>query len=274
MTRSSDDNVNMTNSFLDRRNGLDDRTLDELLGADSRPESAQFEGVAVLLTDLRTLIDVPAPPPTSELAEMMALGLPATSGNLTPILGARRAARQRLRRTGLALGLSAAMGLPLAGLAAAKDLLPNLMDDAITTVIEAITPFHLSDIATGIEDDPGSGLGEGRAEVVRERQGSSTPPVQRRGGAASEGTGTSPQSSTPTDSALTGATTATSNQAGGETTLPGTSPGPTQSTTSRAPGATTGPVPTTTTSAVPLDPVARASVTAPTANAMAPGVAP
>jgi hypothetical protein len=137
MSPSGDDSPDMTIIHGD----LDEPAIDALVGArgGAVPE---FEDVAVLFMQLRGLIDAPAMPPSPDLAAMLAHGLPAAR----PEHGAqatsvRPGAWRRARRTALAIGLSAVVGIPAMGVAAARDRLPDWAQDMVETLIEATTPF-------------------------------------------------------------------------------------------------------------------------------------
>lgn len=142
MNRSGDDNPDMTTIHGD----LDEQAIDALLGACGGAIPAEFHDVAVLFTQLRDVIDAPAVPASPALAAMLAHGLPAA--RLEPrarTTSTRPGAWRRARRGALAVGLSALIGLPAVGVAAAQDRLPDWAQDMVETLLEATTPFELPD---------------------------------------------------------------------------------------------------------------------------------
>lgn len=160
MTCSDDHSPDMTTTLGD----LDEPTIDAILGQSAGAVPGGFRDVAALLRQLSDIVEAPAVPPSSELAAMLAHGLPSTpSEKQVRIAGPRPLSWIRARRVALAVGLSAVIGLPAVGMAAAHEQLPAWAQNLVEAVIEATTPFSL----------PGRGANAGKGPERQESPPSS-----------------------------------------------------------------------------------------------------
>lgn len=121
------------------------RDLDTL-GNGGSALSQDLQDVAAFLTQLRRLADRPAPPPSAQLASLLARGFtpdvpttPTTRKSTRPTLSAW------LRRGALAFGLSAGLSASLVGAAAASGQLPDGAQDVLERLVETVTPFEVHD---------------------------------------------------------------------------------------------------------------------------------
>ena len=99
-----------------------------------------------VLTELHAIVDLPAPRPSAELAELLECGLPTTS--LTLIAGdetLRSRPRRAVRHTVMVALLSSVASVPVMGVAAAQDRLPDVAQRVVARVIEVTTPFTVAD---------------------------------------------------------------------------------------------------------------------------------
>lgn len=168
-----------------RRRPLDDTTAEELIAGRTTAGTDDLARVSTFLDELRALREGPPPPPNRALSGMLA-GDPEPRAGASPWLvggdwgapgippgashGLRRRAGDRLDATGAtrpSAGVVAKAALlalvATAGVtgAAAAHLLPKPASDAVTKVVEAVTPFQLG--ATDEErrgQDPMSRQGE------------------------------------------------------------------------------------------------------------------
>lgn len=140
MSRPDDDTPDMTIIHGD----LDEPAIDAVLSPRGGAVPARFEDVADLFRQLSAIVEAPAVPPSPDLAAILAHGLPAAASEkqaqTTPL---RPTAWRRAHRTTLAVGLSAVIGLPAVGVAAAQDRLPDWAQDMVETLIETTSPFSL-----------------------------------------------------------------------------------------------------------------------------------
>lgn len=140
MNRPGDDDPDMTMT----RGDLDERAIDALFHSPGRAVHGDFQDVAVLFRRLRDSVDVPAGPPSAELAAMLASGLPPgppQARQSAPV--SRPALWYRGRRAATAVALSALLVVPTVGFAAAQDRLPGWAQEAVEDLIEMFTPFAL-----------------------------------------------------------------------------------------------------------------------------------
>lgn len=121
-----------------------DRDLDAL-GEGGKALGEDLQEVAAFLTQLRRIVDRPAPPPSAQLASVLAHGfvpqVPAPSSRTV----SRPAPSVWLRRSALAFGLSAGLSASLVGAAAASDRLPDGAKEVWERVIDSLTPFSGQD---------------------------------------------------------------------------------------------------------------------------------
>lgn len=143
MTRPDDYPFDMSNLLPQQRGPLLEREVEALLGAPSRASSPAFADVAALLNELHAVVDGPAPTPSRQLAAILEHGLPDGAGASPPSPSTEP--RRRLRLAALVVGVSSAVSLPLMGVAAAQDRLPDAAQHVVAKVIEATTPFTVAD---------------------------------------------------------------------------------------------------------------------------------
>jgi hypothetical protein len=161
----------MTDSIPRQRDGLDDSSIQALFGARSRARSAQFVEVAAVLTEIRVLVERPAPSPSPELAAMLEVGLAPPPSHAAEAAPRRRSAARRVRRVLVVAGLSSLVSVPLMGVAAAQDRLPDAAQHVVATVIKVATPFTVADphVASTRQD------GGTPARKKKPRSGSASP---------------------------------------------------------------------------------------------------
>lgn len=146
MTSSDDYPNDMSESIPHQRDGLDDTSIEALLGARSRARSAEFAEVAGVLTELRAVVDVRPPAPSSALAAMLEAGLPQLRQPSRDTAPAKsKSSGGRVRRAVLLAGLTSLVSVPVMGVAAAQDRLPDAAQHVVATVIKATTPFTVAD---------------------------------------------------------------------------------------------------------------------------------
>lgn len=141
----SDDYLSDMSEFLPRQRGaLDDLVVEALFGASSRAHSAQFSDVAVVLTQLRAVVDLPAPAPSPELAVLLEHGIPHEPQQARDHTSSA-SPRRRFRVAVIVAGVGSLVSLPVMGVAAAHDRLPDAAQHVVARVIEATTPFTVTD---------------------------------------------------------------------------------------------------------------------------------
>lgn len=167
MSWSDDYLREMSRLIPSQRDGLDERSIEALFGASSRTRSKQLAEVAVMLTHLRAVVAMPAPTPSPELAKMLKRGIvpgptTVTSDNVgsAPDNGPQRS---RLHRTAVALGLGSIITVPLMGVAAAQDRLPDAAQHVVARVIEVTTPFTVADPGSAEVRDSKPGNSDGKS---------------------------------------------------------------------------------------------------------------
>lgn len=131
------------NKDMSPRRDLDDRTADALLSGHA---VAGEPALNEILSQMRSLADVPAPAPSSALAAMLESGV--TPASLPAPAKAARPARPAVGavswgRRAWAVPLGAAGFLSLLVGAAAANALPDGAQTAVADVVEAITPLHV-----------------------------------------------------------------------------------------------------------------------------------
>jgi hypothetical protein len=116
--------------MTDRTHDFDDETAEALLSGHGRAE----DPLTGVLVALRAEADRPVPAPSAALAELLANGAPEEDE-----LGRRR----RVGRTVLGVIVAGGTTLALSGVAAAHDALPGPAQDAVTSIVNDLTPFHI-----------------------------------------------------------------------------------------------------------------------------------
>jgi len=177
--------------MTNRHTPHDEQIIDELLLETGRDDAQELKAA---LLDLRCFADGPPVVPSSELAALLAAG---------PVsLDARR--QRKHRRTALtALAIAASMGIGTAAVAATDPGFREKAQQAITTVVEAVThghsgrpapaparnpgspqaPAHVPDLPAPAQGAPGrSGTGPGQPAVTPPTVGTAnvpSPPAQQ-----------------------------------------------------------------------------------------------
>lgn len=149
MTLSDDYPFDMTESIPRQRDGLDDLSIEALLGARSRARSTALAELAGVLTELRAVVDAPPPSPSQELARMLEVGVPSAKSSppkvATRAVGGAQGGVRQARRALIVAAVGSLVSLPLMGVAAAQDRLPDAAQHVVATVIKATTPFTVAD---------------------------------------------------------------------------------------------------------------------------------
>jgi len=130
MTGPDDDRTEMNEQptpFDDR--DLDDATVDALLSGAGSPGEPDLTD---LIVQLRSIGDQPARQPSPELAALLGHGLPVLA-----------AVRTRRRRIAAAVVAAAVGTIGLTGVVAANDALPSPAQEAVSKVVNNLTPFRL-----------------------------------------------------------------------------------------------------------------------------------
>ncbi len=125
---------------------LDDHTIESILAGRRFPDRPEVDELASFVSEVRSVADGPAPKLGADLTTILTGGLPRGKVDL-PAAGLAKRRRSKIEAiSASALGKAAAvlagLGLATTG-AAAADVLPEVAQDRVAVVVEAVSPFDL-----------------------------------------------------------------------------------------------------------------------------------